>query len=92
MKVNQRQAQMGGGVNVMTWTIDFGILPRRGETEPKFCSIISVEAGMCAPVERAVKNSDVTGESGGVLQREQRKVVLRNVPDEAAKPKTPIYS
>ncbi len=42
----------------------------RREVEPKLCSIIAVEGGICSrwKAARAGRNSDVTGESGGVSE------------------------
>ena len=52
----------------MTLTVDIGNSSQaRRETEPKVCSIIAEEGGICArgKAVRAGRNSDVMWESGG---------------------------
>ena len=52
----------------MALTVDIGNSSQaRRETEPKVCSIIAEEGGVCArwKAARAGRNSDVMGETGG---------------------------
>lgn len=59
--VKQRQARMQVGVNVMTLTVDIMNSSQAWrESEPKVCSIITEEGGICVmgKAARAERNSD----------------------------------